>query len=271
MSVVKIAVCGAAGRMGRRIIACAEAHPQVQVVGAVDVPGCPALGQDAGTLAGGHTLGVEVTDELAAALAPADVVIDFALADGLPSRIRAYAEAGVAAVIGATGAGIETADTIGAAVECIPVIHAPNFSLGVNLLFALTRKAAQALDESYDIEIVEMHHRRKRDAPSGTALRLVETVEEARGYTAAQKRVHGRQGVVGERTAGEIGVHALRGGDVVGEHTVVFATEGEQLELTHKAGSRDTFAHGALKAALYLHDRNPGFYTMADVLGLALE
>jgi 4-hydroxy-tetrahydrodipicolinate reductase len=257
--------------MGRRVIACAEAHPQMQVVGAVDMPGCAALGKDAGTLAGCRALGVAVTDDLAAALEPADVAIDFALADGLPGRVRAYGSAGVAAVIGATGAGADTVDAVQAAVEYIPVIHAPNFSLGVNLLFALTRKAALALDESYDIEIVEMHHRRKRDAPSGTALRLVETVEQARGYSDEDARVYGRQGAIGERPAGEIGVHTLRGGDVVGEHTVVFATEGERIELTHKAGSRDTFARGALQAALYVHDRNPGLYTMADVLGLTLE
>ena len=266
-----VCVCGAAGRMGKRIIACAADMPDLQISGAVDWSGHPAIGEDSGELAGCGTNGVPVTYNLREACEGADVVIDFALAEGASKRVAIYAEAGVAVVMGTTAVDGGGESALEAAARKIPVLHAPNFSIGVNLLFALTQQAAAALDAAYDCEVIEMHHKRKKDAPSGTALRLVEMIEKGRECKSEEHRVYGRNGNTGERPEGEIGIHAVRGGDVVGEHTVVFATEGERVELTHKASSRDTFARGALRAAQYLIGKDPGIYSMKDVLGFTTE
>lgn len=264
----RVAVVGAAGRMGQRVIACAQEMREVRVVGAVEATGSKAIGEDAGVWAGCGVLGVTITNDLAGGCAGADVVIDFALAEGFAERVTRYAELKKACVLGTTGVDAAGREAVTRAAEKVAVIHAPNFSVGVNLLCALTRQAAAVLGGGFDVEIVEMHHRHKKDAPSGTAERLAEMVEAGRGQVL--RRVHGRGGVVGARSGDELGMHAVRGGDVVGDHTVIFAGDGERVELTHKASTRDTFARGALRAAVFIAQAAPGWYTMADVLGLKM-
>ncbi len=265
---VTLGVVGAAGRMGQRVIACAQQVPDLRVASAVDMPACPVLGVDAGLHAGCGALGVAIGSDLAAVCTAADVMVDFALADGFAARVECYAQHGVACVLGATGVDAAGLAAVQRAAARIAIVHAPNFSVGVNLLCALTRHAAGVLREAYDIEIIEMHHRNKKDAPSGTAVRLAEMVDEGRGTPLP--RVHGREGLCGARPSGELAIHALRGGDVVGDHTVIFAGDGERIELTHKASTRDTFARGALHAARFVAHAAPGAYSMADVLGLSL-
>jgi len=265
---MNICVCGAGGRMGKRIIACAENFDNIEIVGAVDVKSCPDIGKDSGLISGIEKNSVIISAHLEKACENADAVIDFALAKGITERVEIYKKTKTAAVFGTTAVDDKGKAAIEDAAKVIPVIHAPNFSVGVNLLFALSKSAAKILGEDYDIEIVEMHHHNKKDAPSGTAERLVEVVEDARGLIHGEKRIYGREGDTGARPKGEIAVHALRGGDVVGDHTVIFAAEGERLELTHKASSRDTFANGSLRAAQFLAGKSPGFYKMKDVLDL---
>lgn len=252
-----ICIAGAAGRMGRMIAALSEAEG-FSVTGALEAPGLACLGESY------H--GTVITDDLVKALEGAQVVIDFALAKGIEKRVETYAELGVPAVIGTTGVDEAGLAAIASASEKIPLIHAANFSLGVNLLGALLKEAAAVLDETYDCEIVEMHHNKKKDAPSGTALFLAGKVEEGRKI-GREKEIFGRSGQMGERPKGEIAIHALRGGDVVGDHTVVFAAEGEMVEFTHRATSRANFAKGALRAARFLIGKKAGIYTMSDVIG----
>ncbi|RLD09609.1 MAG: 4-hydroxy-tetrahydrodipicolinate reductase [Chlamydiae bacterium] len=265
---MNICICGAAGRMGKRLIACAAEMENMKVIGAVDIPQCPLIDQDSGIVSGIEPNGTLITADLKSACENADAVIDFALADGIISRLAIYETMNIAAVFGTTAVNEPGRTAIEAASKKIPVIHAPNFSVGVNLLFALAKKSAKILDENYDIEIVEMHHHHKKDAPSGTAVKLAELVEEGRGLKKNEKRIYGRKGNTGARPKGEIAVHSLRGGDVVGDHTVVFAADGERIELTHKASSRNTFAKGALRATKFLVGKKPGIYTMEDMLGM---
>ena len=253
-----LCIVGAMGRMGQTVGALA-ANFGFTVSGALEFKGSPAVGKS--------FCGAKVTDDPDAALKGADVVIEFALADGIVARAAAYARHKVPAVIGTTAVPEEGKLALAEAAKTIPVIHAANFSLGVNLLGELLKKASAVLGPEYDAEIVEMHHHNKKDAPSGTALYLAKMVEEGRGV-GREKEIYGRFGNVGARPAGEIAIHSLRGGDVVGDHTVVFASEGERIEFTHKAGSRSNFALGALRAAKYLIGKEPGLYTMADVIGL---
>lgn len=212
---------------------------------------------------------IDAGDDFAAALPDCDAVIDFTLADRTASLVEACVTARKVLVIGTTGQDEPTRALIRQASETIPIVFAPNYSVGVNTLFWLTRKATQILGPDFDLEVVEMHHRHKKDAPSGTARRLAEILAEERDLSYQTDVRHGREGLVGERTRTEIGMHALRGGDVVGDHTVIFANTGERIELTHKASSRDTFAKGALRAAQWaVANDNPGLYDMQDVLGL---
>jgi len=241
----KVIINGSKGRMGQALLACARASSEVETVGAVDV------GED-----------------LAGLIGQADAVIDFSIHEATADVARLCAEQGMALVLGTTGHDEAAKAIIRAEAEKIPMVWASNFSTGVNTLFWLTRKAAEILGTGYDLEVVEMHHRLKRDAPSGTAATLAAILAEVRGKQLEEVIRHGRQGVVGARTAEEIGLHSLRGGDVVGDHTVVFAAMGERLELTHKASSRDTFANGALRAAVWAVKQSPGLYDMQDVLGL---
>lgn len=269
---INIAVLGAAGRMGRAIIRCMQdgAVPGLKLCGAVDVSAAPDFGKDAGIVSGVGELGVCIQDDLSAALKDADVAIDFSLPQGTVAHAAPVAEAGCAWVIGTTGLSGDELAQVRAAAQRVPVVMAPNMSLGVNLLFKLVEDAARALkDRGYDVEIVERHHRRKKDAPSGTALGLGEAAARGLEVSLSEVAQHGREGVSAqERSTQEIGFHAIRAGDFVGDHTVVYATDGESVELSHRATNRDTFAIGALQAAAWVNGKQPGLYHMRDVLGL---
>ena len=264
---VRLLINGAAGRMGKHLVALAAQDPELRLVAAFERPDHPDLGKDAGAVAGIEPLGVEI-----AARGPveADVAVDFSSRESSLEMLRWCPEQGIALVVGTTGLGEEGTALLEAAARRIPCLMAPNMSLGVNLLFSLVGRVAAALGDDYDVEIIEAHHRYKRDAPSGTALRLGERVAEALGRSLEEVAVHGRHGLVGERPRPEIGFHAVRAGDIVGEHTVVFGGVGERVELRHVATSRETFARGALRAAKFLVGKPPGAYSMADVLALAL-
>jgi 4-hydroxy-tetrahydrodipicolinate reductase len=241
----RVVLTGSKGRMGQALLACAPLHLDLQVVGQVD------LGDDLGAL-----------------MSEADVIVDFSAPDATLATATLCAQHGKALILGTTGHAAALQGQIARLAERIPIVWSANYSTGVNTLFWLTRKAAEILGPSFDLEVVEMHHRLKKDAPSGTARTLAEILAQVRGQQLDQVARHGREGLVGPRTPTEIGLHSLRGGDVVGDHTVVFATNGERVELTHKAASRETFAHGALRAAQWVVKQKPGLYTMQDVLGL---
>ncbi len=265
---IRTIVIGAAGRMGRMFVSNIMASDDLELTGAVEWSGCPELGKDAGLLAGCGEAGVKITAELKPLLANADAIIDFST-----GCVVADAEMAVdnncAIVIGTTAldeAGKAKLKELGKRGK---LVFASNMSVGMNLLFSMVGKVARILGEDYDIEIVEMHHNQKKDAPSGTAVTLCEKVCEATGMSYENDVAHGREGMVGARPKREIGMHALRGGDVVGDHTVMYATDGERIELTHKASSRNTFAKGALRAVRFLYKTEAnGLYDMQDVLGL---
>ncbi|MEO1089224.1 MAG: 4-hydroxy-tetrahydrodipicolinate reductase [Pseudomonadota bacterium] len=265
---MRLAVMGCAGRMGRANLAAAFGATGVDVVAGIETTGHPAIGTDLGLLAGGEPRGVTVSDDAATALGQADAAIDFTS----PAATRAHADLavvhGCALVIGTTGLDASDLEALDRAAAKVAMVVAPNMSRGVNLLLELTEVVARALDASFDVEIVELHHGRKVDAPSGTALALGEAAAKGRGVALDDVAERGRDGLTGPREAGRIGFAALRGGDAVGDHTVLFAGPGERLELTHRAGDRGIYAHGALQAAFWLQDRAPGRYGMADVLGL---
>lgn len=263
----RVCVLGAGGRMGRRVTAAVAALPSLKIVSAIERAGAPELGQDAGALAGLAPLGVAVSSDLGKALAASDVVIDFTAPAATKAHAAACAAAGVAMIIGTTGLEGEALAAVEAAAKKVPVVKAANFSIGVNALLALVADLSAKLD-GYDIEIVEIHHRKKVDAPSGTALRLAEAAAEGRKQDLAKVQVTGRSGQVGARTDAELGVLAVRGGDVVGDHTVYFLGPGERIEVTHRAHSRDTFAAGAARAAAWISGKSPRLYDMRDVLGL---
>ncbi|HET9752349.1 MAG TPA: 4-hydroxy-tetrahydrodipicolinate reductase [Myxococcales bacterium] len=257
---IRAAVAGAAGKMGSRILSALRAEKDFAVTGAFERPDSDQVGRT--------IEGVTVSAGIEQALkAGADVVVDFTAPAASVQHARACAERGVALVVGTTGLSPEEKAELGAAARRIPILFAPNMSVGVNVLFRLVGEAARALGSAYEVEIVEMHHRMKRDAPSGTALRLAEVAAGALGLDARGASVYQRQGDTGARRAGTIGVQALRGGDVVGDHTVYFLADGERLELTHRATSRDNFARGAVRAARFIAGRAPGLYDMQDVLG----
>ena len=266
---MEIGVLGCAGRMGRAVIAEILARPDCRLAGGIEAAGHPVLGQDLGVLAGTEPAGVVATSDAPALLAQADVVIEFSAPEASARHAELAADAGTGHVIGTTGLSAEQAERLLAAAARTPIVWAANMSLGINLLIALAEQVARTLGpEGFDVEIVEMHHRHKVDAPSGTALALGEAVARGRGVVLAEAAVRGRDGLTGPRPAGAIGFAALRGGDVVGDHTVLFAGAGERLELTHRATDRRIYARGAVHAARWLHGRPPGLYRMADVLGL---
>ncbi len=264
----RIAIIGAGGRMGQAIVRYAGTDPDATIVAAIEQPGHEVIGRDVGEVAGIDGIGVAVTDQLNAVSA-ADAVIDFTFHAVAPDHVRAAQAAGKAFVLGTTGLTDEEGNAVRAAADTIPVVWAPNMSLGMNLLFAMVKQAAAGLSDAYDIEIVEAHHRHKKDAPSGTALGLAENAAAGRGVDLDAVADYGRHGMTGERVPGRIGIHAIRAGDIVGDHTVIFATDGERLELTHRASTRDTFAGGAVKAALWAPGKPAGLYSMQDVLGIA--
>ena len=263
-----IVVTGASGRMGQMLVRTILDSDQARLVGAVERPGNPWIGRDLGEAMGGAPLGITVTDDAVGAIAGAQAVIDFTSPAATVAFAELAAQARAVHVIGTTG--LEPADLarIKAAARHAPIIRAGNMSLGVNLLVGLTRKVAAALGEDWDIEVVEAHHNRKVDAPSGTALMLGEAAAEGRGQSLDDLRTPAREGITGAREKGSIGFSAIRGGDIVGEHDVIFATEGERIVLRHLATDRAIFARGALKAALWGQGRKPGQYDMMDVLGI---
>jgi 4-hydroxy-tetrahydrodipicolinate reductase len=265
---IEVVVTGAAGRMGGHILRMVKAAEDLRLAAALERPG-PAVGRDAGEVAGMGPLGVPVTASLAEALArQPGVVVDFTHFEASAGHAEACAAAGVPIVIGSTGFTPEARARVATAARRIAVVLAPNMSVGVTVMLDLVRRAAAVLGDAYDVEVVEMHHRLKKDAPSGTALRLAEVAAEALGRDPARDLRLERAGMIGERPAREIGVQSLRGGDVVGEHTVFLAGAGERLEITHRAGSREQFARGAVRAARWVVGRPPGLHDMADVLGL---
>jgi 4-hydroxy-tetrahydrodipicolinate reductase len=258
--VIRAAVAGAAGRMGSRILAALREEKDFTVAGAFERPDSEHVGREES--------GVRIVSGIEAALAKgADVVIDFTAPTASLQHAKFCAGRGVALVIGTTGLSAGQKDELRAAAQRIPLLLAPNMSVGVNVLFRLVAEAARALGAGYEVEIVEMHHRMKRDAPSGTALQLAEVAASALGLQGKDAFVFERHGDTGARKPGTIGVQALRGGDVVGDHTVYFLADGERLELTHRAASRENFARGALRAARWIAGRKPGLYGMQDVLG----
>ncbi|MEQ8966969.1 MAG: 4-hydroxy-tetrahydrodipicolinate reductase [Azospirillaceae bacterium] len=265
---MRVGVVGAGGRMGRMLLGEVLATGDMELVGAVDRPDSPAQGMDAGLLTTGEPCGVLVHDDPVSLFADAEAVLDFTRPEATVEHAKLAAQGKTVHVVGTTGLEPDQVAMIERAAKHTPIVLAPNMSLGVNLLMALVEKVAAALDESWDIEIVEMHHRHKVDAPSGTALGLGRAAAAGREVDLAERAVRARDGVTGERRAGDIGFATLRGGDVVGDHTVIFAGAGERIELTHKAASRDIFAKGAVRAARWALGQHPGVYTMADVLGM---
>ena len=269
MADVKIGVAGCAGRMGAALLREVAVTAGCVLAGGSEAPGHPAIGRDLGEVAHIGSVSLAVAADSQALFAAADIVLDFTAPRTSAAHAALAADSGTGLVIGTTGLEAAHLRALEAAAQRTAIVRAANMSVGVNLLLDVTRQVAAILDPGYDIEIVEMHHRHKADAPSGTALALGEAAAAGRGVTLEQAAVRGRDGLTGARQAGTIGFAALRGGDVVGDHSVIFAADGERIELTHKASSRQVFSRGALRAALWLHGRAPGLYTMADVLGLA--
>lgn len=265
---MKIAVVGAAGRMGRELIKAVHDADGVTLAGAIESPGHLAIGQDAGLLAGLAKVGVVITDQALETFAKVDAVLDFTVPAATVDFAALAANARIVHVIGTTGLSDADHAKLDAAARHATIIQAGNMSLGVNLLVALTRKVAEALDADFDIEVLEMHHRMKVDAPSGTALMLGQAAAEGRGLRLNDISQRVRDGVTGPRKRGDIGFATLRGGGVIGEHTVIFASDNERIEITHKAGDRSLFARGAVKAAMWGKGKGPGRFDMMDVLGL---
>jgi len=259
---------GALGRMGRRIIALAIEDPAISLAAAVDAGQPGLVGSDIGEIIGTGTLGVKVSATLPEVITRGDVVVDFTSPDAILDTAAICGGAGIPLVVGTTGLAKDRLSDFKKLVADIPCVLAPNMSVGVNLLFKIAAEAAAILGSEYDVEISEIHHRFKKDAPSGTAIRLAEVVAETLHRNLDTDGVYGRKGITGERTGTEIGIHALRAGDVVGEHTVTFGTIGERIELTHRAHSRDALAKGAIRAAKFVIASRPGLYDMQDVLGL---
>jgi 4-hydroxy-tetrahydrodipicolinate reductase len=265
---MKLAIAGAAGRMGRVLTRIVHETPGAEIAGGIEPKGSPHVGADMGELAGLGTLDVAITDDPLQLFTHIDGIIDFTVPAATLALAELSAQARIVHVIGTTGIDEAGNAKIRAAARHARIIKSGNMSLGVNLLASLVRQVAAKLGEDYDIEILEMHHKHKIDAPSGTALLLGQAAAEGRGIDLAQRSVRSRDGHTGARQAGDIGFATLRGGSVIGDHTVMFAGETERIELTHKASSRDMFAKGAVKAALWGFDRKPGLYSMTDVLGL---
>jgi 4-hydroxy-tetrahydrodipicolinate reductase len=264
---MKIGIIGCAGRMGRALIQQVLDTPRASLAGGTEQPG-PVLGQDLGTLVGAKPLGVLVGSDAGALFAASDVVIDFTVASATAGHAALAGEHKTAFVLGTTGLGSDAQAAVAKAAKSAAVVQAPNFSVGMNVLFMLTEKLAATLGPEYDIDVLEMHHRHKVDSPSGTALGLGEAAARGRGVKLADVARRTRDGLIGARPTSEIGFATLRVGDVVGDHTVIFAADGERVEIGHKASSRTNFARGAVRAAVWTKGKAPGLYSMRDVLGL---
>ena len=264
---LNIAVAGAGGRMGRMLIEAVLADNGLRLTGALDVADSPALGQDAASMLG-RTSGIAVTADLRAGLAGADVLIDFTRPEGTLAHLKGCRELGVRAVVGTTGFTPAQKAELAAHAQHLAIVFAPNMSVGVTVMLRLLESAARSLGDDYDVEVIEAHHRHKVDAPSGTALAMGEAVARGRGIALSEHGVFTRHGHTGERARGDIGFATMRGGDIVGEHTVMFAGTGERIEISHKSSSRANYADGSLRAARFIAGKGPGLYGMADVLGL---
>ncbi|CAH0541270.1 4-hydroxy-tetrahydrodipicolinate reductase [Vibrio marisflavi] len=265
---VRIAIAGAAGRMGRNLVKATLLNQNAQMGAGSERPGSSLVGVDIGELCNEGKLDITLVEDLNQAIEDFDVLVDFTAPVSTLANIELCKAHDKKIVIGTTGFSEQEKQLIDEAAEQIPVIMAPNYSVGVNLVFKLLEKAAKVMGDYCDIEVVEAHHRHKVDAPSGTAIGMGEAIADAMGNKLSDVAVYAREGITGERTKDEIGFATIRAGDIVGEHTAMFADIGERVEITHKATDRMTFANGAVKAAVWLNDRNPGFYTMTDVLGL---
>lgn len=263
----RVAIAGASGRMGRMLVEAVRQADDLQLAGALDIPGSPALGSDAAAFLG-HPAGVPITDDLRAGLANAQVLIDFTRPEGTLAHLAACRELGVQAVIGTTGFSDAQKAEVAAFAQDIAIVMAPNMSVGVNVTFKLLEMAAKALSTGYDIEVIEAHHRHKVDAPSGTALKMGEVIADALGRDLKDCAVYAREGVTGERDPSTIGFATIRGGDIVGDHTVLFAGIGERIEISHKSSNRAGYAQGSLRAARFLAAKKTGLFDMFDVLGL---
>ncbi len=266
---MKVAVLGASGRMGQAVLRCLVESEDLDVAGALTESSDPALGRDAGEASGLAPLGVVLTDDRAQGLHEAHVAIDFTLPSATEANVRACVESGTALVVGTTGLELKHLKAMEAAGSQIPLVYGRNMSVAMNVFMDVVARAAKALGEEYDVEITEAHHRQKVDAPSGTALALGERIAEARGRSLQELAVYERRGQTGPRVPNTIGFSVIRAGDIVGEHTVLFAGPDERMELVHRAADRTSFARGALVAARWAAGRAPGFYSMADVLGLS--
>ena len=263
-----VVVAGAAGRMGSRLVALLQEDKDLRLAAALEAPGHPAVGKDAGEVAGVGRTGVAITDKPEGALGSERILIEFSVPEATLAHLRLVAREGGRAVIGTTGFSPAQREEIANLARQAPILLSPNMSVAVNVAFRVLRDMARMLGDEFDVEVTEIHHRFKKDAPSGTALRMAEVVAEALGRDLARTAVYGRHGLPGERTRNEIGIFSLRSGDVVGDHTVSFGTLGERLELTHRSHNRDNYARGALRAARFIGGARPGLYSMQDVLGL---
>lgn len=271
MNRMRVAITGAAGRMGHALIQAAQGNDQLIITGALEQAGNPHIGDDAGELAGIGAIDVQVSDDPLEIFIRSDAVIDFSTPQSSCIFAAHAAQARIAHIIGTTGFSESEERDIAAASRHAPIVKSGNMSLGITLLANFVQQATRALDESFDIEIVEMHHRNKVDAPSGTALMLGRAAAQGRGVDLNERSVRARDGHTGLRREGDIGFATLRGGAVIGEHKVILAGTHERIELVHRADDRSIFAHGALKAALWAHQRKPGLYSMADVLGMKMD
>jgi 4-hydroxy-tetrahydrodipicolinate reductase len=265
---VRVGVCGAAGRMGKTILEVCNDNDDIEIAAAIEYSGSPMLGLDAGEVAGLGKLNVNITDDIASVADQVDVMIDFTLATSVAANIQKCVSTNCKMVIGTTGLTHDDHELIKTASNKIAIVFAPNMSIGVNLCFKLLEMAAQVIGEDTDIEIIEAHHRNKKDAPSGTAIRMGEVVANTLGRNLKDVAVYGREGISGVRDKKTIGFETIRAGDIVGDHTVMFAADGERVEITHKASSRKTFASGAVRAAQWLSDKDKGLFDMQDVLNL---
>ncbi len=268
MEVIRAIVVGAAGRMGIRMIWAIHETSNIHLAGAVERKDHPSLGRDAGEVAGMDKWGIPLVGDLRQAIDSGDVIVEFSTAEAALKNLRVAAEKGKSAVIGSTGFSADQMDEVKGLTKKIPCVLSPNMSVGVNVLFKVAGDLARVLGDDFDVEVIEAHHRMKKDAPSGTALKIGQILAQALDRDFNQVGVYERKGIIGERKKKEIGMQAIRAGDIVGEHTIIFGGVGERLELTHRAHSRDNFARGAVRAAAWVVKQKPGLYDMQDVLGL---
>lgn len=265
---IRLVVAGAAGKMGGRIIALAKDYSDLKLIGAFERKGHESVGKDVGEIVGMGKMNILVNDDLENIIGNADVVISFTSPEASLEHLNIVSRRKKAIVIGTTGFSKGELQTIKDMSQSVPIVLAPNMSVGVNLLFKVLKDVARVLGDDFDIEIIESHHRLKKDAPSGTALKIAQVIAEATERNLDEVAIYARKGIIGERTKKEIGIQTIRAGDIVGEHTILFGGLGERIEITHKASSRDTFARGALKASIWISNKPAGLYDMMDVLGL---